>query len=58
MESCERMFWRHPSVQRYVIVTGAEQLMQTVQVAAGKWKFQIICGFFGTVRDWVSCILH
>ena len=38
-----------------VMATGAERLMQTVQAAARKPKFRVICGFFGPVRDWVSC---
>ena len=46
-----RTFWRHPSVQRYVIAIGAERLKQTVQVAVRKRKFRIISGFFGTVTD-------
>ena len=32
-------------MQRYVIVTGVEQLMQTVQVAAGKWNFKLFVDF-------------
>ena len=44
-------------MQRCVMATGAERLMQTVQAAARKPKFRVICGFFGPVRDWVSCFL-
>ena len=51
-------FWRHSSVQRCVMATGAERLMQTVQAVAGKPKIRVICGFFGPVRDWVSCFFH
>ena len=42
-------------MQRCVMATGAERLMQTVQAAARKPKFRVICGFFGPVRDLVSC---